>query len=78
MKKCCLNNINCGQDRQLCLKFIIIALISLGTTIFGIVMLSINKFENTVLTSICFSLISSNLAYWCHPPNATETIIEPN
>ena len=51
-----------------CLKFIICALISLGTTLFACIMLATNGFDDTALTAFCTSLICSNLSFWCQPP----------
>lgn len=63
---------SCCPINQLCFKFVIAAIISIGTTVAAIVMLFIDRFQNTALTSFCTSLIGMNLGYWCDPPQANQ------
>lgn len=60
-----------GVDR-ICFKFVIAAIISIGTTVAAMVMLMLDRFQNTALTSFCTSLIGINLGYWCDPPTAVD------
>jgi hypothetical protein len=55
-----------------CAKFVIAAVISLGTTVFGIVLLAKNGFQNPAETGFATSLIISNLTYWTDAPKWTE------
>lgn len=63
---------SCCKMNELCIKFVIAALISFGTTVFACTMLLLDRFENTAMTSFCTSLIGMNLTYWCDSPQATQ------
>jgi len=57
---------------QLCFKFVLAAIMSVGTTIFACTMLIIDKFQNTAITSFCTGIIGMNLGYWCDSPKAID------
>ena len=62
----------CPSISMPCAKFVIAAVISLGTTVFGIVLLAKNGFQNPAETGFATSLIISNLTYWTDAPKWTE------
>lgn len=51
-----------------CAKFIMASAISLITTIFAIILLILDRFQNTALTAFATSIISSNITYWTDAP----------
>ena len=62
-------NTNCCKlNNAPCWKFIIAAVISLGTTGFACALLFIDKFQNTALTSFATSTIAGNIAFWTDSP----------
>jgi hypothetical protein len=57
-----------------CAKFVIAAIISVGTTVFGIVLLARNGFRDPAETGFATSLIMSNLTYWTDAPKWQERL----
>lgn len=56
----------------LCYKFVVASVLSVGTTAFASVMLILDKFQNTAVSTFCTSLITFNLAFWMDSPKQTE------
>lgn len=53
---------------QICIKFIICCIISLGTMALGIVLIAVDRFQNQTIALFATNLIILNLTFWLEPP----------
>lgn len=67
-----VENQTCIKSSTPCWKFILMAVISLGTTSCAFIMLFRDGFQNTALTSFATSTISANVGYWLDSPSFNE------